>query len=94
MDLNVNPNHAAMRCKTTVRHRRRLWWFVLVADMRWKPRVTAFWWTVTRRISCGAQWYAKIKTGPPNVVEIMHDFIFQQQGILHGTQHIRQTARS
>lgn len=92
MDLNVNPNHAAMRCKTTVRHRRRLWWFVLVVDMCWKPRVTPFWWTVTRRISFGAQWYAEIKTGPPNV-GIMHDFIFQQQGIVYGT-HIRQTARA
>jgi hypothetical protein len=28
-------NHAAMRCKTTVRHLLRPWYFVLTADMRW-----------------------------------------------------------
>jgi len=92
--MDLNPNHAAMRCKTTVRHRHRLWWFVLVADMRWKPRVTWFWQASLDSLSYGSWLYARVKTGPPNVVEIMRDFIFQQQGILHGTQHIRQTARS
>ncbi len=61
----INHNHAAMRCKTTVRHARRCWWFVLVVDMRWRPRLTPFWWTVMLKLKFGAQWYASIKTGPP-----------------------------
>jgi len=41
----TNHNHAAMRCKTSTRHRRRPWYFVLVANMHWFVRVTWFWFT-------------------------------------------------
>ena len=67
--LTYTHNHSAMHCKTTVRHLLRPWYFILVADMRWRPRFTWRWQSfVHSNIPYGIQWYSGIKTGPPSHV--------------------------
>jgi hypothetical protein len=71
----LNLNHAAMRCRTTVRHLLRPWHFVLWAEMRWQVKVTRFWWTVDLNMPFASQ---DIEcTGPPACVGKKGDFIFQ-----------------
>jgi len=83
---SINLNHAAMRCKTSVRHRLRPWYFVLTADMRWKPRVTWFWQSLVDSLNFGSILICGTITGPP-VVEKM-DCIFQlNRGHQHATQN-------
>jgi len=66
----LNSNHHVMRCKTTMRHLMRPWYFVLVADMQWIPRITWFWQTALDTLKYGS-WQARIKTGPPLINRIM-----------------------
>jgi len=85
--LNTNPHYANARCRTTVRHRLRPWFFILIADMRWQPRVTWFWQSLVDSLNYGSVLICRTITGPP-VVEKMDYNIFQRnRGHRHAKQH-------